>query len=133
MEVREIESDEQELCCTENGQARNPRYQYVHDYLTWVRKCLAITRQGGLVRVYWSGDSLDAAGFQREFVTALHSRINSKGNLPQNSRKFGQEYQTSLRRDCYRVRDMARRIRVYQLETPEMRTRFGHKVARYDD
>jgi hypothetical protein len=120
MQCLEIEIGEQDVRCTENGQSRNPRYQYVHDYLTWVRKCLAITRQGALVSVYWSGDSLDAAGFHREFVTALHSRINQKGQLPQNGRKFDQGYQTCLRRDCYRVRDMARLIRVYQLETPEI-------------
>jgi hypothetical protein len=49
MQCLEIEIGEQDVRCTENGQSRNPRYQYVHDYLTWVRKCLAITRQGALV------------------------------------------------------------------------------------
>jgi hypothetical protein len=132
MQCLEIESGEQGVRCTENEQSRNPHYQYVHEYLAWVHKCLTSTRQEGHIRVDWSGDSLDAAGFHREFVTALHSRINHKGQLPQNGRKFDQGYQTSLRRDCYRVRDMARRIRVYQLETPEMRARFGHKLARYD-
>lgn len=49
-------------------------------------------------------------------------------------RKLDGEYQTRLRRDAYRVRDIVRdRVRVYQFETPEIRRRYGHLLSRYDD
>jgi len=59
-----------------------PNYQYVSEYLRWVRACFAATAQGRAVKTSWAGPELDAKGWHREFMAALHRRINSKGHLP---------------------------------------------------
>lgn len=118
-------------------------YDHVSGYLNWAKAAFAFARVGGLVRINRHDDPVDFAEFRRKFLKALHNRINLKGgvdlyNVPnhrgQASRKFDSMYQTGLIRDCRRVREIVTtRLRVYQFETPEIRFRFGHLLASYED
>jgi hypothetical protein len=47
--------------------------------------------------------------------------------------KCADDYQLRLRRDQSRLQDMARRVRVYQFETSEVRRRFGHLLVSRED
>jgi hypothetical protein len=104
-------------------------YRFVHEYLTWARRALNVARDGGTVRIRWATEYQGGA-FIREFTAALHARINHKAGINPTGRKFTQDYQIGLRRDADRLRDIARRVRVYQFETPELTRRFGHKLSK---
>jgi hypothetical protein len=100
----------------------------------------------------WAGTSDERAPeWQRDFRKALHRRINRKGSLPvvvnerlwnpclnalgyrQGWRKLDSDYQIALWRDSRRLHDIAKRIRVYQFETVEARSRFSHLLANHGD
>ena len=63
----------------------------------------------------------------------LSERINR--NIPGygQGRKWDNDYQVKLWRDSRRVQDIAKRIRVYQFETEEARSRFSDRLANRDD
>ena len=98
-----------------------------------------ITAEGGRFAMDWAGSDLTADQFNRKMRGYLDARINLRGGQmslggPLLARKGTAEYQISLWRDCRAVRDiLTRRLRVYQLETPEMRKRYGHLLASYSD
>jgi hypothetical protein len=104
-----------------------------HDYLDFCRRANRTTRQGGTVQLSWSAKPLDAAGWHRDFISALFRRIDNKAGIEQFGRKHSDQYQMGLKRDAYRLRDIRNRIRVYQFETPELTRRFGHLLAHHDD
>ena len=58
-------------------------YRYVGEYLAWCRHCLAhflLTDGKGIVRGIWPAEYTERQ-WHREFLRALHRRINAKGNL----------------------------------------------------
>ncbi len=60
--------------------------------------------------------------------------IQRKAGIPDVAcRKQETDYQAGLIRDWLRLRDIRRRVRVYQFESAEVRDRFSHLLARYDD
>ena len=57
----------------------------------------------------------------------LHVAINRKAGIPDYfGRKDDPDYQMRLRRDRNRLQDIANRIRVYQFENEECKSRFSH-------
>jgi len=86
-----------------------------------------------MVRVDW-GTFQPARIVKADFYKALLNRINSRGGIVERGRKFSQIYQASLYRDCQNVRAiLTMHLRVYQFETKEVRQRFSHLLAHYDD
>lgn len=81
----------------------------------------------------FSYSSERAADILREMRYGMHDRINR--HLPGFGcgRKWKADYQIRLARDAGRLRDIARRIRVYQFESSEARSRFSHLLASPDD
>lgn len=63
----------------------------------------------------------------------LSGRINRHDRSYGVGRKWASPYQIQLWRDSRRLRDIASRIRVYQFETEEARSRFSDRLARHDD
>lgn len=82
-----------------------------------------------------AGCGMQALHWRREYPRRLHVAINRKAGVPDQpkGRKFTPEYQTDLRRDRHDVAAMTRRVRVYQLRTPELARRFADWLSRYDD
>jgi hypothetical protein len=74
-----------------------------------------------------------AATILRELRHGIHDRINKHDPRYGGGRKWEPIYQLSLARDARRLHDIARRVRVYQIETPELARRFAHLLARHDD
>ncbi len=108
-------------------------YPHCKDYLNICRAAFYSTSRGQKIRLYWNSPELDAAGWKAEFMTALDKRITAKAGEPKG-RKFDALYQTELERDCRAIRDrVTRRIRLYQVMTPELRKRFGHLVTNHND
>ncbi len=70
-----------------------------------------------------------------DFITWFRECLNDKINREdtRNWRKFGFDYQVNLRRDQDSLRDIHKRIRVYQLHTSEIRSRFSYLLSHYDD
>lgn len=79
-----------------------------------------------------------------QFSSGLHDRINQaipysqRGFVRASPRPMGRreqpEYQAALHRDARRIQDiLQKRIRVYQFETPEARSRFEYLLSHYDD
>src|ERR1035441_4137305 len=59
------------------------RYDFVHEYLSWVQPRILAIQNGE--------NSVNARIWQREFVSALHTRVSS--HFPkQNGRKFAPDY-----------------------------------------
>lgn len=104
-------------------------YREPGKYLQPIRKGFEHCKAGGRVSIRWSDGGMSLAEYRRDFVRAMHRRINGKtGQLP-GWRKLEPEYQTSLVRDSRAIRDrLTRRIRMQRLETPEARQRFGHLI-----
>jgi hypothetical protein len=83
------------------------------------------------------GLTMDRTGARRRYDRLMTEAILSKtGSLApinhrgQPYRKWSQDYQASLYRDCHAVRDHSRiRLRVYRLETAAARRRFAHILA----
>lgn len=59
----------------------------------------------------------------------LSARINSHDPNYGRGRKWDNDYQIALYRDSRRLHDIAQRVRVYQFETVEARSRFSHRLA----
>lgn len=109
-------------------------YQHAGPMVEAYRKAFAHLRSpGATIKMNWAATPIDMNGFRREFVEALHRRINLKQAPTPKWRKLSERSQVAMRRDKHRLEDMHRRIRVYQFETDECRRRFGDRLARYDD
>ncbi len=103
-------------------------------YLQLMQEAWAAVRHGGKVRLRWNEDHADLDGWRRKFMSALHRRITIKGGCWPTGRKADPLYETSLFRDAHRVRELlTTRIRHYQFETAEARSRFGHLLASHND
>ena len=102
-------------------------------YVRWCRACLVALDEGKRVRVDHCGDALTREEWHAEFLKVLNKRINLKAGDRPSWRKLDPDYQTRLYRDSRRLRDMARRVRVYQFETTEARSRYADRLSQYDD
>ncbi len=120
----------------QQGKQTTARWHYRNagDYLAIVRRIRAALDAGTLVQLSWSGPQLNQEGWQREFHKALDERINLKVGPPPRWRKLASTYQTELFRDQGKLREITlQRIRHYQFATDEVRKRYHHRLARYDD
>jgi hypothetical protein len=71
---------------------------------------------------------------KRRLPFLLHVAINRRAGIPDVAcRKQESDYQVGLYRDSWRLRDIARRVRVYQFESQEVRRRCAHLLSSYDD
>lgn len=89
------------------------------------------TARGGLIRMEWPCSGLNAQQFDCEMLGALNRRINERGGIVEQGRKYDPEWQTECRRDCYRIRDhFQKRIitRLRDLSTPELRQRYAGRI-----
>jgi hypothetical protein len=111
-----------------DSQIRNAAW-YVSSYKSAIIKA----QQGIKIRMDWACVGLDEAGLRKAFVSALFNRIDTKAGVKRVGRKFDPMYQTGLMRDARALRDIKRRIRVYQFETPEIRARFSHLLSSRND
>lgn len=78
------------------------------------------------LETWWSGSGECIVA---QFRKALHKRISA--HLPGygKGRKWDEIYQTEQMRDCQAVRRAVKRVRIYQLMTPELRRRFKHLLS----
>ena len=68
------------------GNGQPFRYAHVNEYLTWVKPRLEAIRTGEN-----GGNTVEAIWWQRDFIAALHNRINS--HIPnQTGRKYAPDY-----------------------------------------
>ena len=63
----------------------------------------------------------------------LSERINRHDAAHGVGRKWSNEYFIKAWRDSRRLQDIARRVRVYQFETHEATSRFGHLLSTYGE
>jgi hypothetical protein len=65
----------------------------------------------------------------------INVAINRRAGIPDVAcRKQEDHYQTQQWRDCKAIRNWVNhRIRIYGLETPELRRRYEHLICRHDD
>lgn len=57
----------------------------------------------------------------------LHLKISSKLSWYNVGRKWDDTYQRELLRDCWNIREkVTKRVRLYQIMTPELRRRYQH-------
>lgn len=110
------------------------QYRYAGEMLRFYRWAKAITAAGGRVRLSWAGSEYDAEGWRHQFLLALDRRITLKAGPLPSWRKLSDLYQTELRRDSQRIRDnRQQRVALHQINTPELRRRFGHLISSRDD
>lgn len=110
------------------------RYRDAGKYLEWCRRSREHILSGGSVQTLWPNEPLATIeDWRKEFLGALHRRINLKvGGLP-TGRRWQDNYQTELRRDRAKLRDYRqRRIRIHQFATDICRRRFGHLIEPYE-
>jgi hypothetical protein len=103
-------------------------------YLAAWRTAKRVLAEGGAVQNGRMGESMDAEAFTRWLRRDLDERINYRGGFRWHtaSRKWSTDYQYRLVRDCRAVRDHVNtRLRVYRLETPDVRRRFAHIECGY--
>ena len=92
-----------------------------------------LTSLGQKVRIFRDGPSLDAVAFQAEMLRALEARIALKVGPEPTGRKHCPDYQRGLIQDAAALRDIHRRVRIYQLRTPELARRFAHLLSERED
>jgi hypothetical protein len=80
------------------------------------------------------GDTLTKPEARRLLSILIHVAISRKAGIPDVAcRKQESDYQASLWRDCYAVRDRVnRRVIVRRFETAEIRRRYGHLIHEED-
>lgn len=109
-------------------------YRHVGEILAFYRRAREITEAGGTVRLERFGREYDADGWRRQFRAALDRRINLKAGPYPTGRKWDDDYQRNLERDCRAIRDkVRRRVALHQLVTSELRRRFGHLITPWED
>jgi hypothetical protein len=75
-----------------------------------------------------AGDVLDA------IRRGVHDRINRHDRSNAGARRRDPAYELGLRRDARAIEDkLVRRVRLYRLETPELRERFAHLISDRND
>lgn len=86
-------------------------------------------------REAWRGETMTRAEAQRQLTDLIDVAINRKAGVPDViGRRDESSHLISLRRDQRRLEDIRRiRLRVYQFETAEVRARFSHLLASFDD
>lgn len=84
----------------------------------------------GMIKVDWC-TTLNAKEWRRWFRQCLMDKINR--NLPMTGRKWSDEYQTGLLRDKRIVAECCQRVRHYQFNTPEIKSRLGHLLSNYGE
>ena len=100
-------------------------------------ECADVLRCRGIswshVKAGWGG-RLKRHELERELAHYVNTAINRRAGIrDEGSRKRSEEYQFKLFTDCRRIRGhFNNRIRFYELETPEMRKRYGHLVSTYE-
>jgi hypothetical protein len=87
---------------------------------------------------HWPGRTIETEQqFHEWLLCGLDRKINTHGGLLDECegwRRWDDLYQGWLKRDQYRLwQIMHTRERIYQFETAEVRSRFGHLLARYED
>lgn len=110
-------------------------YRWAGWYLKHVKAAFAHTAASPLntVKTGWASPALDAAGWRREFMLALHRRINAKGGVEPRGRKTDTEYWWRMKRDARRLRDWFQfRVAIHGFESQEARKRFSHLIFRGD-
>lgn len=68
--------------------------------------------------------------FREHFREALNRRINAKGGLPMQGRRWDQDWYWAARRDQERLQ---KRIYTRRFETDVVRARFAHREHGDDD
>lgn len=96
------------------------------------KKRVAAAPQGTEFKVDWC-TSWSASEFQAEYGKILDQAINARAGVQFKGRKFDPDYQIKLIRDKNRLQDIHRRIRVYQFESDEDKSRFSHLLADPND
>lgn len=79
------------------------------------------------------GFYLDKDQARRRLHWLIDVAINRKAGIECRWRCCGPLTWSGWRRDQQRLRDIHRRIRIYQFETETVRTRFSHLLSRPDD
>ena len=92
-----------------------------------------ITAMGQKAKIFRDGPALDAVQFRAEMRRALEERIALKVAPAPVGRKHDPDYQRGLLQDANDLRAIHRRVRLYQLRTPELARRFGHLLANRND
>lgn len=84
------------------------------------------------VRTDWTNEVTSLEQLQRWFTGRLDEKINRHDS--RRYRKLDSDYQRALRQDRSDI-DAAvnRRVRIYQLRTPELSNRFAHVLADRND
>lgn len=111
----------------------HPMQQYLNPggYVKWWRTAKDITKRGGTVRIFRTGNDLDAEALSREMRLALDKRINLRGGLVEKGRKFDPTWQMGCHRDARQINDyFGRRIlvRLCNLSTLELRKRYKGRI-----
>lgn len=110
------------------------RIQTTVKLLTWYRAFIRSNCERAKIPGELFGETMTKEEAQRKLTFLVDVAVNRRAGIPdKQGRKQEYEHQIGLRRDKYRLQDIARRIRVYQFETKEVAKRFGHKLASYDD
>jgi hypothetical protein len=71
---------------------------------------------------------------EQKLIWLIQMAINRKAGIPdQFGKRDDIDYVGKLRRDQIALQNIRRRIRVYQFETKEVRSRFSHLLSSCDD
>ena len=106
---------------------------FAKTYVQAWREGLRLTAAGQSVRLFRDGRTLNAAEFRAEMLRALEERIALKAGPAPTGRKHSPDYQRGLLQDANDLRAIHRRVRVYQLRTPELSRRFANLLASRED
>jgi hypothetical protein len=110
-------------------------YPHVSSYVAAWKKLNAIYKnnpESPVILDRYDGETT-AKEAREKFIKAMHNRINSRGNDSKRGKKDDYDYLMNLRRDFYKLKDIHNRIRVYQFNTQEVRSRFSHLLSNYHD
>lgn len=103
-------------------------------YLAFRREMAAFFRDNPDGRIWprFHVHGWNLAEWRAENGLALDRRISGMTAAPE-TKADGSDYQRALIQDQHDLRNIRRRIRVYQFRTRTVRERFGHLLSRYDD
>lgn len=104
-------------------------------YVALWRKVAALSPSGAyILEADRRGLGHDAVTLKRNFLKALHNRINVRGKVNMQGRRYDDDYQRDLARDQYALRaKLQMRVIVRQWQTDIMRKRFSHLLTRPED
>lgn len=107
-------------------------YPYPGAYVRWWQKIKALPDNAPithprLARAAYANLPTSAPGLKANFLDALHRRINARGKLDMNGRRYQESYLIDLFRDQFDLRAKVRsRTVVRQFRTDIVQKRFGH-------